>query len=80
MLTSGRASSHFGRRGRAAFAGQMAQEAPLPMAYTKQWFADELERALAREADFQAALFVTEDSQEGRAAFLAKRKPVFQGR
>ncbi|MDB5413697.1 MAG: enoyl-CoA hydratase [Rubritepida sp.] len=58
----------------------LAKEAPLPIAYTKQWFADDLERALAREADFQAALFVTEDHKEGRAAFLAKRKPSFKGR
>ncbi len=58
----------------------LALEAPLPMAYTKQWFADDLERALAREADFQAALFTTEDHKEGREAFLAKRKPRFQGR
>lgn len=61
-------------------AQNLASEAPLPMAYTKQWFADDLERALAREADFQAALFVTEDHKEGRTAFLGKRKPVFQGR
>lgn len=58
----------------------LAQEAPLPMAYTKQWFADELETALAREADFQAALFTTADFREGRDAFLGKRKPSFQGR
>lgn len=61
-------------------AQHLAAEAPLPIAYTKQWFADDLERALAREADFQAALFVTEDHKEGREAFLGKRKPVFQGR
>ncbi|MFN3449490.1 MAG: enoyl-CoA hydratase/isomerase family protein [Roseococcus sp.] len=58
----------------------LAQEAPLPIAYTKQWFAEELERALAREADWQAALFVTEDHKEGREAFLSKRKPSFTGR
>jgi enoyl-CoA hydratase/carnithine racemase len=58
----------------------LAQEAPLPIAYTKQWFAEELERALAREADWQAALFITEDHKEGREAFLAKRRPSFTGR
>lgn len=58
----------------------LAQEAPLPIAYTKQWFADELEAALAREADFQAALFTTADHKEGREAFLSKRKPSFTGR
>ncbi len=58
----------------------LAAEAPLPIACTKQWFADDLERALAREADFQAALFATADHREGREAFLAKRKPAFGGR
>jgi 2-(1,2-epoxy-1,2-dihydrophenyl)acetyl-CoA isomerase len=58
----------------------LAAEAPLPIAYTKQWFADELERALARESDFQATLFTTEDFREGREAFLNKRKPAFRGR
>jgi enoyl-CoA hydratase/carnithine racemase len=58
----------------------LAEEAPLPIAYTKQWFADALEAALAREADFQAALFTTADHKEGREAFLSKRKPSFSGR
>jgi enoyl-CoA hydratase/carnithine racemase len=57
----------------------LAEEAPLPIAYMKQWFAEEMERALAREADFQAALFATADHREGREAFLAKRKPAFGG-
>lgn len=63
-----------------AKAQALAAEAPLPIAYTKQWLADDLERALAREADFQAALFTTEDHREGREAFLAKRRPAFRGR
>jgi enoyl-CoA hydratase/carnithine racemase len=58
----------------------LAAEAPLPIAYMKQWFSDDMEAALAREADFQAALFATADHEEGREAFLAKRKPVFHGR
>lgn len=58
----------------------LAAEAPLPVAYMKQWFSDEMEAALAREADFQAALFATADHREGREAFLGKRKPAFQGR
>ena len=58
----------------------LAEEAPLPIAYTKQWFAEDLDRALARESDFQAALFVTQDFKEGRAAFLGKRKPAFKGK
>ena len=58
----------------------LAAEAPLPIAYMKQWFSDEMEAALAREADWQAALFATADHKEGRAAFLGKRKPAFTGR
>jgi enoyl-CoA hydratase/carnithine racemase len=58
----------------------LAAEAPLPIAYMKQWFSDDMEAALAREADFQAALFATADHKEGREAFLSKRKPVFHGR
>lgn len=58
----------------------LAQEAPLPIAYTKQWFAEDLDKALAREADFQSALFVTQDFKEGRASFLEKRKPAFKGK
>ena len=58
----------------------LAEEAPLPIAYMKQWYGEEMEAALAREADFQAALFATADHREGRDAFLAKRKPVFAGR
>lgn len=58
----------------------LAAEAPLPIAYMKQWFSEEMEAALAREADWQAALFATADHREGREAFLAKRRPVFAGR
>lgn len=58
----------------------LAAEAPQPIAYMKQWFSDEMEAALAREADWQAALFATADHREGREAFLAKRKPAFTGR
>ena len=39
-----------------------------------------LEQQLATEAELQAAAAETEDYQEGRAAFLAKRKPRFFGR
>ena len=61
-------------------APRVAEEAPLPIAYMKQWYGEEMETALAREADFQAALFATADHKEGREAFLSKRKPVFAGR
>jgi 2-(1,2-epoxy-1,2-dihydrophenyl)acetyl-CoA isomerase len=39
-----------------------------------------LEQQLAVEAELQAAAAETEDHQEGRAAFLEKRKPRFFGR
>ena len=38
-----------------------------------------LEDLLASETDAQAALYGSADFQEGRQAFLAKRKPVFKG-
>ena len=39
-----------------------------------------LEQQLAVEAELQAQAAETEDYQEGRAAFLEKRKPRFIGR
>ncbi len=50
------------------------------MALTKQILGEGLDRALEDERSFQAQLFLTEDSREGRAAFLAKRTPQFTGR
>ena len=53
--------------------------APLPLALTKQYLAAGLDAALDWERDTQAALFLTADHAEGRAAFLAKRPPAFRG-
>jgi enoyl-CoA hydratase/carnithine racemase len=53
--------------------------APLPVAMTKQYLAAGLDAALDWERDTQSALFLTADHIEGRAAFLAKRSPVFNG-
>ena len=53
--------------------------APLPIAMTKQHLAAGLDAALDWERDTQSALFLTADHAEGRAAFLAKRTPVFKG-
>ena len=39
-----------------------------------------LESGLALERELQQKLFLGEDAQEGIAAFLEKRSPVFQGR
>ena len=53
--------------------------APLPVAMTKQYLATGLDEALDWERDTQSALFLTADHAEGRAAFLAKRTPLFNG-
>lgn len=39
-----------------------------------------LEQAIAYERDLQTVCFATEDALEGRAAFAAKRPPVFRRR
>jgi 2-(1,2-epoxy-1,2-dihydrophenyl)acetyl-CoA isomerase len=53
--------------------------APLPIALTKQHLAKGLDAALEWERDTQAALFMTADHAEGKAAFLGKRDPRFTG-
>ena len=53
--------------------------APLPLAMTKQYLASGLDAALEWERDTQAALFLTEDHAEGKAAFMEKRAPRFTG-
>jgi enoyl-CoA hydratase/carnithine racemase len=57
----------------------LAEQAPAPMALTKQMLGEGLDRALEQERHFQSTLFLTKDFAEGRAAFLGKRKPAFQG-
>ncbi len=54
--------------------------APLPLALTKQYLSAGLDAALDQERELQAALFLTADHQEGKAAFLGKRAPAFSGR
>ena len=53
--------------------------APLPVAMTRQYLAAGLDAALDWERDTQSALFLTTDHAEGKAAFLAKRTPMFKG-
>ena len=57
----------------------LAEQAPGPMALTKQLLGAGLDRALEQERHFQSTLFLTEDFAEGRAAFLGKRQPEFKG-
>ncbi|TDR94039.1 enoyl-CoA hydratase/isomerase family protein [Enterovirga rhinocerotis] len=60
-----------------------ATTAPLSNAFAKRLLArmpGTLDDVLRAEADSQAALYTSRDFAEGRAAFLGKRKPVFEGR
>lgn len=61
----------------------IAEGAPIAHTLTKQLLGRlplSSDVLLAAEADAQALLFTTEDFAEGREAFLAKRKPRFQGK
>lgn len=55
----------------------LAEQAPLPIALTKQMMAEGLDAALERERHFQTMCFLSADHAEGKAAFLAKREPEF---
>ncbi len=67
-----------------ATAGRLAEMPTVALSLTKQAINasghHSLEQQLAVEAELQAQAAETEDHQEGRAAFLAKRKPRFIGR
>lgn len=55
----------------------LAAQAPLTLALAKAALAQGLDAALAREQDLQAALYLTPDHAEGKAAFLEKRPARF---
>jgi enoyl-CoA hydratase/carnithine racemase len=57
----------------------LAAEASGPIELTKKILSEGLDEALADEQTFQGLLFTPADFQEGRAAFLEKRKPNFGG-
>ena len=57
----------------------LAAEAAGPIELTKKILSEGLDEALADEQTFQGLLFTTSDFQEGRAAFLEKRRPKFGG-
>lgn len=65
-------------------ADKIAEKAPIALQLTKEAvkFASRsnLDEGLRREVDLFAICFSTEDKQEGVAAFLEKRKPVFKGK
>ena len=65
-------------------AQKIAEKAPIALQLSKEAvkFASRsnLDEGLRREVDLFAICFSTEDKQEGVAAFLEKRKPVFKGR
>lgn len=66
-----------------ALAQEVAQVSPLSNGMVKSVLARgpmSLEDLMSAETDAQGVLFGTEDFQEGRKAFLEKRKPVFKGR
>jgi 2-(1,2-epoxy-1,2-dihydrophenyl)acetyl-CoA isomerase len=66
-----------------ALAQQVAATAPLSNGATKAILnrgLSTLDQVLAAEADAQGVMYGSEDFVEGRAAFLEKRKAVFQGR
>ncbi len=65
-------------------ANRIAQRGPLAIRLTKEAVNEglemDLEKALAHEADLFGVLFSTEDSKEGIAAFMEKRKAEFKGK
>jgi len=63
-------------------AEEIAQTAPLTNGLTKSALARgpmSVDDLLSLETELQALLFGSEDFQEGRKAFMEKRKPVFKG-
>lgn len=65
-------------------ASRMADKSPIALRMAKEAVKlasrSNLDEGLRREVDLFALCFSTEDKNEGVAAFLEKRKPVFKGR
>ena len=65
------------------FAERIAENAPLGLAATKELLrlgVSDPEGWAARLDDWRAIVFTSEDAQEGAAAFVEKRAPVWRGR
>lgn len=63
-----------------ALAAKFGELAPLATSQTRAALAWGLDKVLDWERETQAALLQTADHAEGRAAFLERRKPHFDGR
>lgn len=67
-----------------AVAEKIAEKSPVALQMAKEAVKlaarSNLDEGLRREVDLFAICFSTEDKQEGVAAFLEKRKPIFKGR
>jgi 2-(1,2-epoxy-1,2-dihydrophenyl)acetyl-CoA isomerase len=57
----------------------LSEQAPLPIALTRAFLAAGLDAALDHEREVQTMLFLSADHAEGKAAFLARRPPRFEG-
>jgi enoyl-CoA hydratase len=67
-----------------ALADKIAEKSPIALQMAKEAVKlasrSNLDEGLRREIDLFAICFSTEDKEEGVAAFLEKRKPVFKGK
>ena len=67
-----------------ALAAKIAEKSPVALRMAKEAVKiasrSNLDEGLRREVDLFALCFASEDKEEGVAAFLEKRKPVFTGR
>ena len=67
-----------------ALANKIAEKSPIALQLAKEAVKlasrSNLDEGLRREIDLFAICFSTEDKEEGVAAFLEKRKPVFKGK